>query len=67
MKRIFLAGAPSPPSLIEDLSKVLGNGIVYIPYGATEALPVAFSTNSQVIRNAKGVLMRVARCWSSDS
>ena len=56
MKRIFLAGAPSPPSLIEDLSKVLGNGIVYIPYGATEALPVAFSTSSQVIRNTKGVL-----------
>ena len=48
LKRIFLAGAPSPPSLIEKLSKVLINGQVIVPYGSTEALPVAYCKSQEV-------------------
>ena len=48
LKRIFLAGAPSPPSLIEELSKVLINGQVIVPYGSTEALPVAYCKSQEV-------------------
>ena len=56
MKRILLAGAPSPPSLILELSKILENGKVYIPYGATEALPVAFCTANTVKKNLRSIL-----------
>jgi len=42
LRRVLIAGAPVPPSLVEDLHKVLGlEADVYTPYGATEALPVA--------------------------
>lgn len=56
MKRIFLAGAPSPPKLIENLDKILVSGTVYIPYGATEALPVSFTTASEIQRKKPSIL-----------
>lgn len=53
MNRFFLAGAPSPPQLIENLASVIHNGKVFIPYGATEALPVSYCTHTEVA-NTKG-------------
>lgn len=41
VKRILIAGAAVPPSLIEALHQCLPDGDVGTPYGATESLPVA--------------------------
>ena len=48
MKRFFLAGAPSPPALIEKLSSFMDNGNVFVPYGATEALPVSYCSHTEI-------------------
>jgi acyl-CoA synthetase (AMP-forming)/AMP-acid ligase II len=41
LKRILIAGAPVPASLLKDLRQVLNeNADVHTPYGATESLPV---------------------------
>ncbi len=49
MRRVLIAGAPVPPSLIRDLHRVLPlEGDVFTPYGATEALPVASITGREV-------------------
>ena len=48
MKRMLLAGAPSTPKLISNLSKHLPSGKVIVPYGATEALPVSYSCHNQI-------------------
>jgi len=49
MRRFFLAGAPVPPSLVADLGECLPNGRVLVPYGATEALPVSWTTGSEIL------------------
>lgn len=54
MKRFFLAGAPSPPQLVEDLASVMEHGQVIIPYGSTEALPISFCDHFDVRRARKG-------------
>ena len=54
MKRFFLAGAPSPPQLVEDLASVIKHGRVVIPYGATEALPISFCDHLDVRSARKG-------------
>ena len=41
IKRIFLAGVAVPPSLVERLVPLLPNARIFMPYGATEALPVS--------------------------
>jgi acyl-CoA synthetase (AMP-forming)/AMP-acid ligase II len=42
IRRILVAGAPVPPSLVSTCHSILSeDGDVYTPYGATEALPVA--------------------------
>ena len=48
MNRFFLAGAPVPPDLVEQLGSVLTNGRVLVPYGATEALPVSWTDGWQI-------------------
>jgi acyl-CoA synthetase (AMP-forming)/AMP-acid ligase II len=48
IKRFFLAGAPVPPSLAEQLSQCIPHGRVIVPYGATEALPVSSTDNSEI-------------------
>ena len=55
VNRFFLAGAPSPPPLIEKLASVMDNGQVIIPYGATEALPVSYCTHDDVNRARKSI------------
>ncbi len=40
LRRVLIAGAAVPPTLIAELGKALPNGDVGTPYGATESLPV---------------------------
>lgn len=40
VERLFLAGCATPPGVAEALKKVFPNAHIYIPYGATEALPL---------------------------
>ena len=49
MRRFFLAGAPVPPSLVADLGECLPNGRVLVPYGATEALPVSWTSGTEIL------------------
>ena len=48
VKRFLLAGAPAHPSLVHALSKVIPNGKVILPYGATEALPISAADHINV-------------------
>jgi len=41
LRRVLCAGAPVPSSLWEKSRRVLPNGKLHSPYGATEALPVS--------------------------
>ena len=49
LKRVLTAGAPVRPSLHEKLLAHLPDGDVFTPYGATEALPVAFMGGRAVL------------------
>lgn len=48
LQRVLCAGAPVPPSLWADARRVLPNGRLHSPYGATEALPVASRSGESV-------------------
>jgi len=56
MRRFFLAGAPVPPSLVADLGKCLANGQVLVPYGATEALPVSWTTGTEILAVQESII-----------
>lgn len=56
MNRFFLAGAPVPPSLVENLQEFLPQGQVIVPYGATEALPVSWDYGDRIIKNKNSTL-----------
>ena len=49
IKRVLMAGAPVPPSLIADLKELLPNGEVYTPFGATEALPITMMSGAEIL------------------
>jgi acyl-CoA synthetase (AMP-forming)/AMP-acid ligase II len=50
MKRVFMAGAPVPPWLIERYNrKILTNGQVLTPFGATEALPITNISGDEIL------------------
>lgn len=49
IRRILMAGAPVPPSLMLRMKKIIPNGEIHTPYGATEALPVSSITASDVL------------------
>lgn len=50
LHRVLIAGASVPPSLVEQLHRVLPpEGDVHTPYGATEALPVATIAGREVV------------------
>ncbi|HEY0865407.1 MAG TPA: fatty acid CoA ligase family protein [Lacunisphaera sp.] len=49
VKRVLMAGAPVPPALFADLQKILPNGTAHSPYGATESLPVATISATEVL------------------
>ncbi len=50
LRRILSAGAPVPPHVLRRMSGSLGDqGEIHTPYGATEALPVASISASEVL------------------
>jgi acyl-CoA synthetase (AMP-forming)/AMP-acid ligase II len=50
LRRVFSAGAPVPPRVLERIRAVIApSGEVYTPYGATEALPVASISATEVL------------------
>jgi olefin beta-lactone synthetase len=52
LRRVLCAGAAVPTSLWIDASRVLVNGELHSPYGATEALPVATVSAGEVSAKA---------------
>lgn len=48
LQRVLMAGAPVPTGLIERFRKVIPNGEVHTPYGATEALPVSSIRGAEI-------------------
>ena len=50
-KTLLTAGAPVQPALHARLKKALPEGDIYTPYGATEALPIAFTSASHILKN----------------
>jgi acyl-CoA synthetase (AMP-forming)/AMP-acid ligase II len=50
LKRILMAGAPVPPTLIRDFIHILEGGDVYTPFGATEAMPLTMITGREILR-----------------
>lgn len=49
IKRIFMAGCSVPIELIKRYQKIIPNGIVHTPYGATEALPISSISTNQIL------------------
>ena len=50
LKRVAMTGAPVPPWLIKDLKeRVLTDGEVYTPFGATETLPMSNISGSEIL------------------
>jgi acyl-CoA synthetase (AMP-forming)/AMP-acid ligase II len=50
LKRILMAGAPVRGEVLAPFAKLLPNGDTFIPYGATESLPIATIRGSEVLR-----------------
>ncbi|HEY4245601.1 MAG TPA: fatty acid CoA ligase family protein [Lacunisphaera sp.] len=48
MRRVLCAGAAVPASLWTDAPRVLTNGKLHSPYGATEVLPVATTSSAEM-------------------
>lgn len=49
VRRILMAGAAVPPALMERFGRIIPNGEIFSPYGATEALPVAAISATEVL------------------
>lgn len=51
LRRVLSAGAPVPPRVLRQMKDVIApDGDVHTPYGATEALPVASISASEVLQ-----------------
>ena len=55
LRRVMMAGAPAPQSLLIRLKKFLPNGEIHTPYGATEALPVTTISASEIFEKQVGL------------
>ncbi|OHE70977.1 MAG: peptide synthase [Verrucomicrobia bacterium GWC2_42_7] len=51
IKRVLMAGAPVSPDLFRRMKKLIPNGEVFSPYGATECLPIASISGTEVIES----------------
>lgn len=49
LRRVLSAGAPVPPHVLRRMKQAAPNAEMYTPYGATEALPVASISASEVL------------------
>ncbi|MEO6996308.1 MAG: fatty acid CoA ligase family protein, partial [Lacunisphaera sp.] len=58
IRRVLCAGAAVPASLWADAARVLPNGKLHSPYGATEVLPVATTSSEEIeLRPELGALI----------
>lgn len=48
LKRVLMAGCSVPVELLKRYQTIIPNGIVYTPYGATEALPISSISNKEI-------------------
>lgn len=53
LRRILMAGAPVPPSLVIAYQEILDGGEIHSPYGATEALPVSSIGGREILRDTR--------------
>lgn len=53
VRRVLMAGAAVPPALMERFRRIIPNGEIFSPYGATEALPVAAISASEVLQETR--------------
>ncbi len=49
IKRIFMAGCSVSIDLVRRYQKIIPNGIVHTPYGATEALPITSISTKEIL------------------
>ena len=58
MRRVLCAGAAVPASLWADAARVIPNGTLHSPYGATEVLPVASISSREIeLQPARGAMI----------
>lgn len=50
IRRVLMAGAPVTPGTLRILEKVIPNGELHTPYGATEALPVSTISKDEILK-----------------
>ena len=61
LRRVLMAGAPVSPEILERMRRALGPGAdCHTPYGATEALPVATISGSEVLDETAALSRRGA-------
>ena len=53
LRRVIMAGAPAPQSLLEQLKEYVPNGEIFTPYEATEAAG-KFSVGKEIIEKQVG-------------
>ncbi len=49
LKHVFMFGAAVMPKVIDDFHKIMPNGKIYTPYGATEALPLTLMDGEEIL------------------
>ena len=49
LKHVFMFGAEVMPDVVERFAKVMPNGRIYTPYGATEALPLTLMSGEAIL------------------
>jgi acyl-CoA synthetase (AMP-forming)/AMP-acid ligase II len=50
LKRVFMAGAPATPQVLDRVKQIIhAEGEAFTPYGATESLPIASISASEVL------------------
>lgn len=59
LKRILMAGAPVPGTMLKRFDKILNDSAdIHTPYGATEALPVASINRKMILQETWGKTQR---------
>ena len=54
LRRVISAGAPVPPPVLKRVSTMLSPGVeIHTPYGATESLPVATISSSEILNDTR--------------
>lgn len=61
LKRVIMAGAPAPQNLLSRLQRLLPEGKIFTPYGATEALPVSSISATEIFEKQVGTFAQGRR------